>query len=542
MTGKMMILLTALALIANGCRQADADFSWKDASVFAYPIWKGEKTGAIASISSNDDLKNVRVKVSGFRSGNSSIPASAAQVFFIREVMADTFQEGYGQCGNRRKEDFDSLLVADMLDPAPSVDIPSGHNQQIWMSIRIPSDTEPGTYSGKMTLISDKGRKNIPVEFKVAPYTLPEPSEWAFHLDLWQNPYAVARYHGVEPWSSEHFRHMEPVMKILADAGQKVITATILDRPWNGQTEDPFGSMVTKTLRKDGTWKYDYEVFDRWVEFMTGLGIDRQINCYSMIPWKLEFDYFDEASGETRYIRCAPSSNEYRLYWGNFISDFAAHLREKGWFGKTVIAMDERSEEDMKIVMQLIHGVEPDFKVSLAGNGHPSLEEHLYDYCLAFRQAFPQEVLRKRKEEGKISTFYTCCAERYPNTFLISPQSEASWIPWHAFAKGYDGYLRWAYNSWTEDPVKDARFRSWPAGDCFIVYPDGRSSVRMERLLEGIQDYEKARLSMQRWETEGDTASISRMKKALERFNFADLTDNGAEDAIKEAKSALAGI
>ena len=64
----------------------------------------------------------------------------------------------------------------------------------------------------------------------------------------------------------------------------------------------------------------------------------------------------------------------------------------------------------------------------------------------------------------------------------------------------------------------------------------------MERLLEGIQDYEKAHLSMQRWETEGDTASISRMKKALERFNFADLTDNGAEDALKEAKSALAGI
>lgn len=325
-----MILLTALALAASGCRQADADFSWEDASGFAYP-------------------------------------APAAKVYFIREVMANTFLEGYGQCGNRRKEDFDSLLVADMLDPVTSVDIPSGHNQKIWMSIRIPSDAEPGTYRGQMTLISDKGRKNIPIEFEVAPYTLPEPSEWAFHLDLWQNPYAVARYHGVEPWSSGHFRYMEPVMKILADAGQKVITATILDRPWNGQTEDPFGSMVTKILTKDGTWKYDYEVFDRWVEFMTGLGIDRQINCYSMIPWKLEFDYFDEASGETRYIRCAPSSNEYRLYWGNFISDFAAHLREKGWFEKTVIAMDERSEEDMKTVMQLIHGVEPDFKVSLAG-------------------------------------------------------------------------------------------------------------------------------------------------------------------------------
>lgn len=538
---KTIILLSAaLTLMACGCGKTDMTFAL-DNEAFVHPAWRGEKISSGGVLSCEKDLNDVSIKVSGFRSGNCRIPSSAAEVFVIREVMADTFREGYGQCGNRRKENFDSLLVADMLEKVPSFDVAAGTGQGIWMSIRIPADAEPGRYSGRVTVKSRHGKINVPVAFEVAPYTLPEPSEWGFHLDLWQNPYSVARYHGVEPWSEEHFRHLEPVMKILADAGQKVITATILDRPWNGQTEDAFGSMVTKTLKKDGTWEYGYEAFDKWVSFMEGLGIDRQINCYSMIPWKLEFDYFDEASGEMRYIRCAPSSNDYKIYWGSFISDFATHLREKGWFEKTVIAMDERSEEDMKRVLELIHGIEPDFKVSLAGNLHPSLEEHLYDYSIAFRQDFPSDVLKKRKEEGKVSTFYTCCAERYPNTFLVSPRAEAAWIPLHSLARGCDGYLRWSYNSWTADPVADGRFRSWPAGDCYIVYPDGRSSIRMEKLIEGIQACEKTVMSLERWENEGDTLKIRRMQQAISMFNMEELTDKGAETAVLGLYEALAG-
>lgn len=536
----LTLLFAAFTLMACGCGKTDMTFVLDD-EAFVYPAWKGEKISSGGVLSCEHDLNDVSIRVSGFRSGNRRIPSSAAEVFVIREVMADTFQEGYGQCGNRRKEYFDSLLVADMLEKMPSFDVDAGTGLRIWMSIRIPADAEPGRYCGRVTVKSRHGKTNVPVAFEVAPYTLPEPSEWGFHLDLWQNPYSVARYHRVEPWSEEHFRHLEPVMKILADAGQKVITATILDRPWNGQTEDAFGSMVTKTLKKDGTWKYSYEAFDKWVSFMEGIGIDRQINCYSMIPWKLEFDYFDEASGEMRYIRCAPSSNDYKIYWGNFISDFATHLREKGWFEKTVIAMDERSEEDMKHVLELIHSIEPDFKVSMAGNRHPSLEEHLYDYSIAFRQDFPSDVLKKRKEEGKVSTFYTCCAERYPNTFLASPRAEAAWIPLHSLARGCDGYLRWSYNSWTADPVADGRFRSWPAGDCYIVYPDGRSSIRMEKLIEGIQAYEKVVMSLERWENEGDTLKIRRMQQALSLFNMKELADNGAETAVLGLYEALAG-
>ena len=62
---------------------------------------------------------------------------------------------------------------------------------------------------------------------------------------------------------------------------------------------------------------------------------------------------------------------------------------------------------------------------------------------------------------------------------------------WYAMAAGYNGALRWAFNSWVKNPLVDSRFRTWPAGDTYIAYPQARSSIRYERLLEGIQDYEK---------------------------------------------------
>ncbi len=45
------------------------------------------------------------------------------------------------------------------------------------------------------------------------------------------------------------------------------------------------------------SWTYDLQYFDKWVEFMMNeIGIREQINCFTMIPWALHFDYLDQAS------------------------------------------------------------------------------------------------------------------------------------------------------------------------------------------------------------------------------------------------------
>lgn len=511
---------------------------------FNHVAWRGEKVFAQAVVSSEEELKDVRLSVSDLRNGKSLIGAENIRLQFVSYVVSDLLDTTkYGQCGSREdKSKWGEVLVADVLDINDSMTVPAGRKQPVWMTVSVPSDARPGKYSGKLTVTSSNAKaRSLNVELTVADHVLPPARDWAFHLDLWQNPYSVARYENVPLWSEAHFKAMRPVMRMLAEAGQKSVTTTIMSRPWNGQTEDAFGSMVTKIRRIDGTWLYDYTIFDRWVEFMFSLGIDRQINCYSMIPWALQFDYIDQATSSPATFQAAPGSEEYNEYWGAFIADFARHLKAKGWFEKTMIAMDERPLESMQAVLGLIRKIEPAFKISLAGNYHEPVIYDIVDFSETFsgKQEFPESAKTKRKELGLTTTFYTCCAEAHPNMFVISNPDEAAWLGWFAQADGYDGYLRWAYNSWTLDPLTDARFRTWPAGDCFVVYPGGRGSVRFSKLVEGIQNFEKVRILRAQWQKEGNEAKLAQLTEVLKPFTSDKILEEGPAKALITAKSFL---
>ena len=511
---------------------------------FNHSAWRGEKVFAQAVISSDAELKDVTVAVSDLRSGKSVIGSGNISVQFVSFVVSDLLDTTkFGQCSSREdKSKWGEVLVADVLDLKESMNIPTGRKQPVWMTVNVPSDAKPGKYTGRMSVSSSNAKtRSLPVELVVSDHILPPAHDWAFHLDLWQNPYSVARYAGVPLWSEAHFEAMRPVMRMLAEAGQKSVTATIMNRPWNGQTEDAFGSMVTKIRRIDGSWLYDYTIFDRWVEFMFSLGIDRQINCYSMIPWALEFDYYDQATSSPTTFQAAPGSEEYNEYWGSFIADFSRHLKAKGWFEKTMIAMDERPMESMQAVLSLIRRTEPDFKISLAGNYHEPINFGIADFSEGFapKKEFPESAKAKRKGLGLTTTFYTCCAEAHPNMFVISDPDEAAWLGWFAQAENYDGYLRWAYNSWTMDPLADARFRTWPAGDCFVVYPGGRGSVRFSKLVEGIQDFEKIRILKEQWRKEDDDSKLSHLAEILKSFSSEKLLEEGPANALTAAKSFL---
>ena len=78
----------------------------------------------------------------------------------------------------------------------------------------------PGVYKADL-LIKDSEQLlgKLRLEIQVSNRVLPVPSQWAYHLYLWQNPFAVARYYQVPLWSQEHLDAMRPLMKMLADAG-----------------------------------------------------------------------------------------------------------------------------------------------------------------------------------------------------------------------------------------------------------------------------------------------------------------------------------
>lgn len=119
--------------------------------------------------------------------------------------------------------------------------------------------------------------------------------------------------------------------------------------------------------------------------------------------------------------------------------------------------MDERPLDAMTACLKEIRHAVPDFGVALAGNYHEELQADIADLCIRSSELFPAEILKGRRVGKQVSTYYTSCSEKCPNTFLASDPREATWLAWYALAGDFDGYLRWAYNSWTENPVSDAR-------------------------------------------------------------------------------------
>ena len=447
--------------------------------------WRGERVSAQAVLTTQNELQDVSIAVSDLKNGRSIIPAAAVKKYFVREVMAEPFY-------NKK----DSMMVSDRLDPAKTTQVEARTTLPLWLDIHVPAEVKAGTYSGTMTVTADGKKLSLPLQVQVADRVLPEPREWSFHLDLWQNPYAVARIFDVPLWSKEHFDRMRPLMQLLAAAGQKVITCSVISHPWNGQTYDPFESMIAKMKQLDGTWKYDYSVFDKWVEFMMSCGITEQIDCYTLVPWHYRFDYYDCATNSVKELACRPGEQKYHDFIVPFLRDFSRHLREKGWFQRTHIAMDERPKDQMEAAWQTIQDADPEFKIEGAANYSVDSEaaDRVDDISVAFQyDLIKGEGLRRRTAKGQKITFYTCCGPERPNTFTFSPPAESAYLGLHAAACGYDGYLRWAYNSWPKQPNEDSRFGNWPAGDTYLVYPEG-SSIRFERLVEGIQAYEKIRL------------------------------------------------
>ena len=481
--------------------------------------WKGEKVSAQILLWTTSDVNQVELEFDDFVSDAGSIPSSAAQARFVRYVMTDEFAEG---CGHRKPEDYAASLSPDMLDNLDNFNIEANTVRPVWLTIDIPSDAAAGSYKGKLNLYAERDFvEDFEIEIEVVDQLLPEPSEWAYHLDLWQHPSAVARVHNLEMWSDAHFEKMRPIMKMLADAGQKVITATLNKDPWNNQSFDAYADMIVWTKNEDQSWSFDYTVFDKWVEFMMDLGVTDMINCYSLLTWNNQVHYNDMEKKELVTLELKAQSDEYAELWSVFLKDFTQHLKAKGWLEITNIAMDERSPADMQAALKVLATSAPELGISLADN-HKSYKEYpgIKDISVGANSKVDKEDIISRRAEGLNTTWYVCCADPFANMFTFSEPAEAVYAGWHTVAADLDGMLRWAYNSWVENPLTDSRYRTWPAGDTYIVYPDARSSIRFERLIEGIQDAEKIRILREKYSEENTAESLAKLNELEETIAY----------------------
>jgi Domain of unknown function (DUF4091) len=501
--------------------------------------WKGERVFTQIILWSAQATDKVSFKFTNFVSaGKNTIPATVAKAQFVRYVLTDEFGGG---CDTRKPEDFSVSLVADVIDNLTEINISAHTTRPVWVSVNIPATAQAGIYQSTLKMfVKNKFYKDFKITIEVLNNILPKPADWQFYLDMWQNPYSVARYHNVKVWSPQHWALLKPLMQMLAGAGQKTITTTLNNRAWGTQTEDPYESMVVWNKKADGTWAYDYTIFDNWVTFMMGLGIKQQINCYSLIPWGNEFYYNDVIAGKEVKVMAEPGTKEYAELITPFLLNFKTHLIQKGWDKITRLAMDERNPEQMKAMLALLNNVTPGFAISLADD-HKTYKiypDQLKDLSVSFGSTIDKEDLEYRKQHKMISTFYVCCVQSFPNIHTFSLPAEGVYIGWYAMATNLDGFLFWAYNNWVKDPLVDSRFRTWPAGDTYTIYPEARSSIRFEMLRDGIEDAEKIRLLRTKFTADNNQDKLKKLNTLVATFDKVTKPGN-LDEMVEDAQNIL---
>ncbi len=462
--------------------------------------WRGERVLGQIGLWSGQDISQIALNAPDLKGPNgASIPVKAS---FVRFTTAK------------------GKPCADIIDPVKQVDLPGGTTRTVWVSIDVPAKATPGIYKGEVMAKGANAKVvKVPVAINVLPHVLPPPSKWKCHIDLWQHPHSVARWHNVEPWSDEHLALMKPPRQMLADTGQKPITCSLLHDAWNEPNYDWWAAMIEWIKKPDGTMTYNYKDFDKWVEFMLkDVGLDGDITCYTMIPWSLKLRYYDQAKGAYEIAPLKPGDASYEALWGPFLKDFREHVRSRGWLNKVCIGIDERPDHMVKAAKAIIAKYAPEFRIVSAVDRPSSITEDIYDFSVTFNHSnsTPKELMDKRRSEGRKTTFYVCVYPARPNTFTISRLAESSWLGYYAAANYFDGILRWAYNSWNRNPFEKTDFGNWPAGDCFLVYPGGRSSLRFEKFRDGVEEYEK--IMMLREQAKSPKAS-PQFRQAVEEMN-----------------------
>lgn len=457
--------------------------------------WRGERVNAQILIQSAKELKQVRLATSPLSSAAGKMPLKAQ---FVKFTQA-------------RKTPY-----ADIVCPeGESLSLnPAGVNRSVWVSVDVPQNAKAGVYKAQVSVKAlGQETQKVDVLLEVLPQVLPPTKDWGVHLDLWQHPDAVARWHDVDMWSPEHFALLKPLMQRLADAGQKTITATLIDEAWGGQTYDKFVSMIEWIKQEDGTMRWDYSNFDKYIDFMMNeVGIKDQISCYTMIPWSKILRVYNEKSGEYEFLPCEPTTPAYEKMWGPFITDFAKHVKAKGWEKICHIGIDERPEKWIADAKRILDTYGPNFKIVSAVNYASKASDITYDMSpsLEHSNELTPELIATRRAEGKKTTFYVCCNPKKPNTFTHSPLVESEWLGMYAAANDFDGFLRWAYNSWNINPYSFTDFGTWTAGDTFLVYPNNKTSLRFEKLRDGIEAFEK--LNILRAQAKSNPALAAKLK------------------------------
>lgn len=179
----------------------------------------------------------------------------------------------------------------------------------------------------------------------------------------------------------------------------------------------------------------------------------------------------------------------------SFLNRFISSFKRKKWWNKCYLSIDERGIHqevfDLLDELQTTEGI--NFKLfGCVDNvkAHYKYLSYFTDLSISDTSLDKSEANNQGKKYIKGSLSIYSCTEHFPGNYLYSSPWESFWSVINA-GKNSNGFLRWAYDAWVENPQVDATHNAFETGDCFLVYPQEKtnivSSLRLMKMQEAFQ-------------------------------------------------------
>lgn len=470
-----------------------------------FVLWKNDR--AVKFIKLAGKAENVELSLSDFYCGNEKL-SSENLVSIVEATKAFTGHPGGGfnQANYPVENSSNRKLSYDIISGKTSMNVED--DLCIFLSINTSANAKNGEYLGELVINRDGEFEHIDIRIEVIDYKLEISDD--FDFEFWQHPFSSAEYYGAEAFSKKHMQILEELLGKYKESFGNAITASIIDDPWDRQTYSKndihYPSMIKWTII-EGKFEFDYEIFDKWVDLCLSCGLGRKIACYGIAPWHDSFRYEEDGSYIVRPFD--KGADEYREIWRTFLEDFSSYLQGKNWFDMTYIGIDERGFS--KELVDLIKSVKVDnsaFKICAAIDNIVDNYEIVKDFeDLTIGDNIPEkypnvyaDLIKYRKSKKLKTTLYSCTGH-IPGNFSLSLPEESLWSILNSYKNHADGFLRWAYDAWVEDSLRDATHYSFEAGDCFLIYPREKNddkyfytSVRLEMMIYGLFLVNKLRI------------------------------------------------
>jgi len=323
-------------------------------------------------VGSDQAVRGLKVSVTdlGNAKGGAGIPSSAVRV---RYAVAATEGKSYMQ-----PHRFDGLLDVIPAEipviraspprwsatqgetfyhwPVDRKGLVAGAVAPLWFTVRVPKDTAPGVYEGTVSVAAEGlPPTTVPLRVSVSAWTAPDPQDFRLQNIMFNAEEAVAGFYEVPLWSDKHFELMGKSLALAKEVNSRQVLLHLVCGFHGGEGNPE--SLVRWVKQADGGYKYDFTVFDKYLDMVAKyVGKPRPL-LLGWASWYTDMQshvtlgseqvsVLDPATGKIgRMTAPAFGSPEQVAFWKPVFDEVRQKIKARGWLDETTLLYSDLSDE-----------------------------------------------------------------------------------------------------------------------------------------------------------------------------------------------------